>query len=321
MRGYLILPICILFKYRSVSFLFFGVLFCGCNALMTKGNNNKSIIAKNYNVNQPHFSKTYNSTEIYYNIQNSNIGIDQINDSIYQLLLERNKVATQDDNVDNRLLIESYDNRIATLKKNQEYLGEILDDWQEINYNYIKEGTINYTDEFSINNGDQDFPLMRISNYTIAPGATDWSTTKKCNLGDIITVSFYFHNSGMQDLINLRLYLEYESFITESVIGADKTNILILTAILKSDDIDQITAKNAYFFVEGSKEQIQLQHIKSYWSDLYKEKNEYVDAQYLPDNQIGTEVFVNGFEIRELQANDTSKHILRLQFKVDQLEK
>ncbi len=62
----------------------------------------------------------------------------------------------------------------------------------------------------SLNSDPRDFDLVRVSNATLHPGSADhWSLELSAQIGDIISVTLYYHVSGTRPARDVQLYLEH----------------------------------------------------------------------------------------------------------------
>jgi len=213
---------------------------------------------------------------------------------------------SKENNKKDSILRAKYDSSLLTIQNkfdtsNQKTISIVSETLGKYGFRFdsVNKELMNYT-TVSMNQGTRK--LIRVSNLTKAAGATDWSEFKDANVGDVLSISFTLLNTGPKTIKSARLYLKYENFINIS--ENDTTNLLVLTAILRPDNIGNVITDNAYFRIKKSASSIKLTFNSSSYSEISVTPRKIKENLPFPFNQTGSEVLGTGFLIENLLPNN-----------------
>lgn len=122
----------------KICLITFLVSSINCNVILTRGNNNNSVIAKNYNVIQPNYSKTYNLTEINYNIEYHSSILNRINDTIQELAIAKDSLIKKESSISNGKKVQQYERDLKELQFKKEQFEEVLSKWKKLGFTGIR---------------------------------------------------------------------------------------------------------------------------------------------------------------------------------------
>ncbi len=156
------------------------------------------------------------------------------------------------------------------------------------------------------NNDPQDFATLRVTNYSSNPdcGAC-WSSTANVNVGEIVSFTIYYHNTGQDTANNVR------TRISTSISGDGRT--ISATGNVWADNAGLVNGSASVTLPSGSKA-TSLTHLATIWRPNQTTSG----SAALPSGQNGADVYSgSGLNIGSISPGWSSQGSVIVRFRVE----